>query len=73
MADLYRMLIKSEDGKTKVVLGTKTQYGEWQDLQGNHYHEGPGVPPQAEREEKDGTVKKWTLLDTEKTDRKVGR
>lgn len=73
MADLYRLLIKSEEGKTRVVLGTKDQHGVWMDLEGFRYHPGDGVPPQAERVEKDGTRVKWTLLDTAATGRKVGK
>ena len=73
MADLYRLLIKNDDGKTKVVLGHKDQHGVWTDLEGFRYFPGEGVLPQAERVEKDGTRVKWTLLDTASTGRKVGK
>ena len=73
MADLYRLFIKNEDGKTRVVLGHKDQHGVWIDLEGFRYHGGDGVLPQAERVEKDGTRMKWTLLDTAHTGKKVGR
>lgn len=72
MADLYRMFIKSEDGKTREVFGTKDQHGNWIDREGSRYFSGPDAPPQAEKQGKNGP-EKWTLLDTARTSEKVGK
>ena len=73
MADLYRLFIKSDEGKTKVVMGHKDQHGFWLDKDGDRYYHTGSTPPRAEKTSKGGVHEYWTILDAVRTDEKVGK